>query len=687
MSQTTSRSRWITWTAAPPALWALALLGLGACLWAQRLIDQRLTLPLAVGLFAAGLVVFLLGTGTGPLERRAQGREVGQALSRPLLAWGLVLALLAFVSVGDNRFRIHGALAWVLAMVAMVAAMPSGSRSGLATAIERYRRERRLILSWAALAGFAALAAGAFLRLYRLLELPADLGWDLPYNYTDIERVLRGEWLVFFPDNFGREGMFFYLGTAVAKLMGLSPYSIRVTSALIGIATVAAVYGLAHECCGRSTAVIATWLLALNRWHITLSRSGYRVSLMPLFSVLLLWGLARALRRGSGRDWAWAGLALGLGLWTYKSFLFALPLAIGIVLWYALITPLGGRRGEGVVWSQGRRRALLRGLGLMLLVALVAVVPLLRFVIDSPQVYLARELQGIRLVDSSLEEGGVSRWALYGRNLLTSLGMWNYEGDANSRFGLPFQRHMGLVSAVLFALGVGLMLIRLRRGGNALLLLGVLGLMAPMTISMLAGEKPNCFRSSGVIGPSCLLAAMAANRLVTRTLEALASLRRGRSVSEECARPLLRWSAPWVLAMVLLLALLAAEGYDSYHTYFHRFADQAPDEANFSLALAVAETIIAYEDGPAYVRAWPYWIDDRALNAHLATEGRSHAGQLQRIAEGEPPLDDYSGPMLIVLPGEDTADLQLLQQLLPRAFVKTVPYPSGRPAIYAVYSE
>ena len=52
-----------------------------------------------------------------------------------------------------------------------------------------------------------------------------------------------------------------------------------------------------------------------------------------------------------------------------------------------------------------------------------------------------------------------------------------------------------------------------------------------------------------------------------------------------------------------------------------------------------------------------------------------------------PPLEEYRGPMLIVLPGEDTAELALLEEILPRSFVKTVPYPSGRPAIYAVYSE
>ena len=38
-------------------------------------------------------------------------------------------------------------------------------------------------------------------------------------------------------------------------------------------------------------------LLAVNKWHIVLTRSGYRVSLMPLFAILALYGLARGLRR------------------------------------------------------------------------------------------------------------------------------------------------------------------------------------------------------------------------------------------------------------------------------------------------------------------------------------------------------------------------------------------------------
>ena len=87
--------------------------------------------------------------------------------------------------------------------------------------------------------------------------------------------------------------------------------------------------------------------------------------------------------------------------------------------------------------------------------------------------------------------------------------MFNYEGDANPRFGVPFQRHMGFLSGVLLVIGAAMALLRARRGGNGLLLLSIAGLLAPMTVSMLWAEAPNCFRSAGVLGPSLVLAALA----------------------------------------------------------------------------------------------------------------------------------------------------------------------------------
>ena len=71
-----------------------------------------------------------------------------------------------------------------------------------------------------------AMAVGAWLRLHQLEVVPADIGWDLPYNFADALAILRGEYRVFFPANMGREGMFFYMIALVARLAPLSHFSI-----------------------------------------------------------------------------------------------------------------------------------------------------------------------------------------------------------------------------------------------------------------------------------------------------------------------------------------------------------------------------------------------------------------------------------------------------------------------------
>jgi len=74
----------------------------------------------------------------------------------------------------------------------------------------------------------------------------------------------------------------------------------------------------------------------------------------------------------------------------------------------------------------------------MLLMTIIVATPMIRFVVDSPDVYMARELHGAKLVSESLDSAHFSRLKLYSRNLATSLLMFNYEGDGNSRFGVPY---------------------------------------------------------------------------------------------------------------------------------------------------------------------------------------------------------------------------------------------------------
>ncbi len=682
---------------------ACTLLGGGLAFYAQTLADRKGNsgLVLIAFLVAAGLYAF-----AAPAIARGRQTDAKSPLLeiRPAyLVWACVFAVLAFASLKGNRFTFQGLLPWGLGVLLCFLALPPSKAGRAATAwssretVLSALKRGRWCIPWTTSALILALVLATYLRFYRLIELPADLGWDLPYNYYDVQRILRGEHLIFFPENYGREGMFFYLAALVAQITKLSPYSLRVTSALIGIATIPAIYAFARECADEETAVYAALLLAINKWHLVLTRSGYRVSLMPLFSILALYGLARGLRRGASRDWAWGGLFVGLGVWTYKAFLFTLPVALACAFFYVLSnlhhSEWGGQGGDPTTHWGGSPSAVIKGTALLLFVAIVTAMPLIRFVFDSPQVYLARERLGVEIVSESLAQG-VSWSRNFVHNAITSALMFNVAGDGNSRFGVPFQRHLGLMSGAFFVLGLGMAIARFRQGGHALLIIGLLGLILPMTLSMAPGEMPNCFRSSGTIGPAVTLVALALRGLRGRVANLVEAwprsfgLRMQTIASKICRQHDLRFDIRWASGAILLIcAVLWLEVRETSRFYFIDFKRFAPDNGNYSVALQLAKSIIAYEDGPAYVKTWPYWYDGRALNVHLDAAGHSRAGELMEIDLNKSPLAGFRGRMLVLLHPADQESLQTLQAFFTRQAIKQEHYPNGEVAFLAFYGE
>jgi uncharacterized membrane protein YuzA (DUF378 family) len=667
---------------------------------AQRMADQRVQVHLALTACLVGALIYALIMRRHVREAALCRFTAPLTIRGDLALWSLAFAVLGWFGLGGNRFTLHGVIGWVFSGVLALFALRN-RRS-----LEPDNSERliawengSLRISWPAVALIMAIVVGAVWRFYRLRELPADLGWDLPYNLTDGERILKGEHLIFFPDNYGREGMFFYLIAAVAKAIGLSPYSIRVTSALVGIAAIPAIYLLARECFDRETASYAAWLLAANRWHLTLTRSGYRVSLMPLFCILMLYGAARALRRGQARDWAITGIALGLGLWTYKAFVFAIVSLIGSILFYVVAVPGLAHKdtAESTQPSSWRRARLSRliGLGLVVLVALATALPMIRFATEFPKVYMAREALGSNLVAESIDRAGITRAQLYSRNILTSALMFNYRGDGNSRFGVPFQRHLGFFSGVLFVWGLALALARLRKGGNALICISLIGMTAPMTLSMLAGEVPNCFRSSGTIGPALVLAAMALTSwrryltgLVEKGRQHHLVVSVGAGLGETTRSHILAMRLnPFLLTVLLTMAPLALELRETSRAYFVEFRRVAPRMANYSVALALADHIITFEEGPGCIKSWPHWYDGRAVQAHLSAAGRTWGGEFHQMSPEQAPLKDFRGKMLVLAHPEDRETLEMLKQWFPRWAVTQDLYPSGEPSLLAFYGE
>ena len=127
------------------------------------------------------------------------------------------------------------------------------------------------------------LLIGAALRFYGQAEMRTLLHGDEAYYGLDAVSLVDNPRIeVFFPANTGREGLWMNLLAPVIALLGATPFALRITSAMVGIATLAAVYWLGRETV-KDGAIWMTGALAVIYWHVQLSHIGFRVITMPLF--------------------------------------------------------------------------------------------------------------------------------------------------------------------------------------------------------------------------------------------------------------------------------------------------------------------------------------------------------------------------------------------------------------------
>ena len=196
----------------------------------------------------------------------------------------------------------------------------------------RSRASRSCSPSWRVAAG---------LRLYRLADLPPGLFIDQAQYGLDAYRIARGETFPVFVEGpggnkeRGREPLFMYLMAGIFLVAGPTPVAIKLTSALIGIATVIVTYFAASRFFGERAGLCAAALLAVSRWHVTFSRMGFRAILAPLWVSLValaLWWLVRRRSRGAA---VLFGVVVGAGFYTYPAY-WSVPPALALVAAVAL---------------------------------------------------------------------------------------------------------------------------------------------------------------------------------------------------------------------------------------------------------------------------------------------------------------------------------------------------------------
>ena len=379
-------------------------------------------------------------------------------------------------------------------------------------------------------------AAGAILRLARLDSVPPGLHFDEAVCGLMALDIRRGHFPIFFPAYNGREPMFMYLIAAVFRFVGIGALGIRLTSALIAIATVPLAFLLFRELFSSRMGLIAAALTALSYYHLTLSRNGYRNILMPPLESLALYCLWRGYRDGRKRLMILGGMFSGGVLYTYTAARF-FPVTLGAFAFYAFIV------------DRNRFVSRMGGILLAALAAVLVFAPLGSYFLSHPHDFWERANQV--LVFRRADRGEVLR--LIASNTAQTLGGFFVRGDPGWRYNLPGRPIFLPVLGFFFVLGVLIAFWNWRRLEYALLPIWLMGMSLPAVLT--DGLMPQGQRMIGIIPGVFGLAALGIEALLSAVVGRLSTKLR-------------------LLPYVALVTLLAFEGVATATTYFGNWAGQ-----------------------------------------------------------------------------------------------------------------
>lgn len=207
------------------------------------------------------------------------------------------------------------------------------------------------------LIGITLVAAG--LRLWRLDLSPPGLNQDeaisawISWCLLKTGHDMTGQaWPIFYGHGIGDypATLYFYTLIPFQALAGLGVWSTRLAAAIGGIVCVPLLYWTAARLFGRIAGLLAAALLAVNAWHLFLSRFGVGAHQCTLFALIVLWLLQRARlplldgpREEPRPTWAaLAGMTAGIACYgfqpmrLYFPLFFLLLVAIDAPAWWEL---------------------------------------------------------------------------------------------------------------------------------------------------------------------------------------------------------------------------------------------------------------------------------------------------------------------------------------------------------------
>ncbi len=357
------------------------------------------------------------------------------------------------------------------------------------------------------------LIIASFLRLYNLMPADNSGAFSPPGLYPDeamngnnaVEAIASGDWKVFYPENFGREGLFINIQSLSIMALGNTPWALRLPSAIFGILTVLGLYLLTKAMFkDENPALFSSFLLATSFWHLMFSRIGFRAIMAPAFLVWGLFLLIMALEKfriPSGLPEVklarfpsaliLGGAVFGLGMYSYIAYR-TTPLIV-ILIGY-------------LYWKNNfsARTEIIRSIAIFSVSALLVCLPLLAHFWSNPADFFGRT-SGISVFNSE------SPLFDLGFNAVKTLGMLNVAGDFNWRHNFAGRPELFLPVGLFFLFGLWLSARKIiRERFSAVNEILIFGWLAVVILPVIISNEglPHALRSILMIPPVFILSAI-----------------------------------------------------------------------------------------------------------------------------------------------------------------------------------
>jgi 4-amino-4-deoxy-L-arabinose transferase-like glycosyltransferase len=461
-----------------------------------------------------------------------------------------VLAGIALLCALAGAWLVHSqgspteaTIAWALGLAMVVGAVARVDAP-------RHLLTRVRSAPWTALLVVAIVVGAAALRLVAIDTVPGYIHNDEASNGLMARSVAEGQVSSLFSYGWASLPILGYAWDAMFfKLFGDSLASLRDSSAVLGIASIAVVALLGKELFSPRAGVLAAALLSVYHVHLHFSRVGHHY-IQALFAVTLtLYLLVLFLRYGSRLAAVGAGIMISVDVQAYFAARVAyviVPLAVAYVL---------------LISDRAAFRSRLAGLGWMVVGLIVGVAPIGALILGDWSDFTARTRAVLVLGGLPDTQGHVygsygTRDAVYilRTQAWRILQAFNFLRDSSEQYGIGHPL-LDPVSGALLPAAVAYAIFRIRRPGFAICLIG---LVSAAVVGGIATIDPPFWPRLIVIVPFMAL-------LVAALLDELWRVADGVTA--------LRWAA-WPAALVVLVAI----AYGNFRWYFAEYAPSIHDQ-------------------------------------------------------------------------------------------------------------